>query len=87
MTEPLQSLLERTETALRAKVARCRSSNSTDQLVLNALEGAAGQLEDRADQCASWTFNVERWGARLPKDREAEMRAACAEFMRMCGHE
>jgi len=81
--EPLLNLLKRTEAVLRAKSTQCLGSNSLDPLVLDALEGVAGQFEDRAEQCASWAFNVERCGDRLPKDREDDMRGACAEWLRM----
>jgi hypothetical protein len=70
MTEPLLSLLKRTEATLRAKVAQCSG-------------GATAQFDDRVDQCASWVRNIERWGDVIPKDWEDEMRASCAEWLRM----
>jgi hypothetical protein len=83
MTEPVLALLKRTEAVLLAKAAQCLGSNSLDPLVLDALEGFARQLEDRAQQCAGWIFGVERWGDRMPKNREDDIRASCAEWLRM----
>jgi hypothetical protein len=82
MTEPLITLLKRTEATLLAKSTQCRGSNSLEADVLDALEGCARQLEDRAAQCASWLFSIERWGD-VPAERESEMRESCAEWLLM----
>jgi len=66
-----------------AKAAQCLGSNSLDPLVLGALEGVARQLEDRAAQCNAWLFTIERNAGRVSPEREDEMRAACAEWLRM----
>ena len=78
--EPLEDLLRRTEAALRAQIAALRAPvrNHTMQA---AREGLAGQLEDRAKQCASWIFSIKH-GCFL---NESEVRSSCAEFLRMCG--
>jgi len=85
MTEPLITLLKRTEATLLAKSTQCLGSNSLEPDVLDALEGCARQLEDRAAQCATWIFNLERWGNNVPAAREVEIRESCAEWLRMCG--
>lgn len=82
--EPLLPLLKRTQAALKNKITQCLGSTSLDTLVTDALEGCARLLEDREHQCASWIFNIERWGDRLPKDREDDMRWSCAEWLRVC---
>ena len=83
MTEPLPHLLRLTEAKLVAKAAQCLGSNSLDPLVLDALEGVARQLEDRAAQCNAWALNIECNAGRISPEREDEMRAVCAEWLRM----
>jgi|WetSurMetagenome_2_1015567.scaffolds.fasta_scaffold10902_7 hypothetical protein len=84
MTEPLTRLLRLTEATLMAKAAQCRlGSNRLDPLVLAALEGVARQHEDRAAQCNAWAFNIEFNAGRISPAREDEMRASCAEWLRM----
>ena len=89
MTEPLLGLLERTEAALRAVAAACRSDAvaSPDPLMLDMLEGVAQQFEDRAEQCASWAFYMDPLNFSVTSGLEAIMRDACAEFLRMVGKE
>jgi hypothetical protein len=83
VTEPLLDLTRRTEAALRAKATEFLGSTSLDLLELDALEGVARQLEDRAEQCAYWAFSIQRMGERVTPAREAEMRDACAEWLQM----
>jgi hypothetical protein len=83
MTEPIASLLRLTEAKLMAKVTKCLGSTSLDPLVTEALEAFARQLEDRAAQCNDWGFNIERNAGRVSPEREDEMRAACAEWLRI----
>jgi hypothetical protein len=86
MTENLTCLVERTRDALRAnsKHLRERASQLQD-LGLEAttreqLRAFAAQLDDRAAQCNAWLYDVLDG---LSPDREAEMRDACAEWLRM----
>jgi hypothetical protein len=83
MTEPVLALLKRAQAALLAKAAQRLGSNSLDPAALGAMEGFAQQLDDRAQQCADWIFGIERWGDRTPKNREDDIRASCAEWLRM----
>lgn len=70
MTESLPRLLRLTEAKLMAKAAQCAG-------------GATAQLEDRAAQCNAWLFAIERNAGRVSPEREDEMRASCAEWLRM----
>jgi hypothetical protein len=70
MTEPITRLLRLTEAKLMTKAAQCTG-------------GATTQLEDRAAQCNAWLFAIERNAGRVSPEREDEMRAACAEWLRM----
>jgi hypothetical protein len=83
VTEPLTRLLRLTEAALMAKAAQCLGSNSLDPLAPDAPEGVARQLEDRAAQCNAWLLTIERNAGRISPAREDEMRANCAEWLRM----
>jgi hypothetical protein len=83
MTERLNHLLNRTKFACEAMAKHCRNRASTtlDTLVRVALVGFAGQLDDRAAQVDAW-LNELLDGA-PSEDRKAEIRAACAEWLRM----
>ena len=83
MSEPLLALLKRTQALLLAKAAQCLGGNSLDPLALDQAEGVARQLEDRADQCATWIFNLERWGGDAPAEHEALIRSSCESWLRM----
>ena len=84
MTEALTDLLDRTEAALLAKAAKNRSVDSPDPLIRAALEGVAQQLQDRADQCESWAFNIRCLGAEsITSQREAIIRSSCESWLRM----
>ena len=82
MAEPLNRLLNRTKFACGAMAKHCRSRAATtvDTLVRIALSGFAKQLDDRAAQIDAW-LNEPLDG--VASKREAEMRDACAEWLRM----
>jgi hypothetical protein len=83
MTESLPRLLNRTKFACEAMAKHCRSraASTVDTLVRIALAGFAKQLDDRAAQLDAW-LNELLDGA-PSEERAAEMRAACAEWLRM----
>jgi hypothetical protein len=82
--QPLPRLLNRTKAACQATAKHCRNrAEGEDKLTADALEGFAGQLDDRAAQCEAWLFSVDRWGDRIGPAREAEIRESCAEWLRM----
>jgi hypothetical protein len=86
MTENLTRLVERTRNALRAnsKHLRERASQLQDlglePTTQEQLSAFAAQLDDRAGQCNVWLYDV---ADGLDAEREAEMREACAEWLRM----
>ena len=63
-----------------ARHCRNRAATTTDTLVRVALEGFAKQLDDRVAQLDVWLDEVSDGAA---FDREADMRAACIEWLRM----
>ena len=83
MAEPLPHLLNRTRFVCLAVAKRCRSraASTVDTLVRIALEGFAGLLDERVAQLDAW-LNELLDGA-PSEERAAEMRAACAEWLRM----
>jgi hypothetical protein len=83
VTEPLLKILRRAEAALLARSTALLCSNGLDPAVLDQAEGVARQLEDRAAQCASWAFSVERWGADIQAEHEASIRSSCEDWLRM----
>jgi hypothetical protein len=86
MTENLTRLVERTRNALRANSKHLRERVSTLQdlglepTTREQLCAFAGQLDDRAAQCNAWLYDVIDG---LDAEREAELRDACAEWLRM----
>lgn len=83
MAEAILDLLKRTKSRLDQRSTELLGSRSNDPLVLDALESFARQLEDRADQCATWIYAIESLGDRMSKAREADMRDSCHEFLKL----
>jgi hypothetical protein len=83
MAEPLPHLLNRTRFVCLAVARRCRSraASTVDTLVRIALEGFAKQLDDRAAHLDVWLDELSDGAP--SEERVAEMRAACAEWLRM----
>jgi hypothetical protein len=69
MSETIMELLKRTQALLLAK-----SAATGDQM-----------LADRASRCAAWIYDLERWGADLPAEKETILRSTCESWLRMCG--
>ena len=86
MTERLNRLVERTRNALRANAKHLRERASLlqdtglDVKTQEQLRAFAAQLDDRAAQCEAWLYEALDG---VSPDREAEMRDACAEFLKM----
>jgi hypothetical protein len=86
MAEDLNRLLDRTKRACwaNAKHLRNRASKLHDigreRSQREQLFAFAVQLEDRAAQCDAWLYGLLDG---VTPEREAEMRDACAEWLRM----
>jgi hypothetical protein len=86
MTEDITRLVERTRNALRANAKHLRErasllrDNGLDVATQDQLRAFAAQLKDRASQCDAWLYQLLDG---VSQEREAEMRAACAEWLRM----
>jgi hypothetical protein len=86
MTENLTRLIERTRNALLANSKHLSERASQlqdlglDVTTREQLRAFAAQLDDRAAQCNAWLYDVLDG---LNGEREAELRDACAEWLRM----
>jgi hypothetical protein len=86
MTESITRLVERTQKALRANAKHCRErasllqDNGLDVATQDWLRGFAEQLYDRAMKCDAWLYQLLDG---VTPEQEAEMRASCAEWLRM----
>ena len=82
MTESLNRHLNRTKFACEAMAKQCRrrAAATVDTLVRAALSGFARQLDDRAAQIDVWLNELPDG---VSPEREAELSAACAEWLRM----
>ncbi len=74
MAEPLAQLLRRTRGALETASSRALMAHNAP---------LAAQLQDRADQCAAWMSQLSQGD--VTDERDAEIREACAEYLRLCG--
>jgi hypothetical protein len=83
LDECLNRLLNSTRFACEATARRCRNRASTtvDTLVKVALVGFAKQLDGRVAQADAWL--CELLDGAPSEGRKAEMRDACAEWLRM----
>jgi hypothetical protein len=86
MDENLNRLVERTKRACWANAKHLRNRASLlhdigpDRTKREQLFAFAVQLEDRAAQCDAWLYRLLDG---VTPEQEAEMRASCAEWLRM----